>query len=170
MSKRLSDFSVTTKVVAAFACVLVATVALGISSYVRLEGVNAALSEIRDDWVPGVESLGQMKFVSMRYRQRQAVYLMLTTPEAAAKERANLDVIAGQFDPSFKLYSETADTPWERTNSDAIGTRWKAYLALEPELFAILRTKGQTAANDYYMTTLKHSYDALQDAVEAGTA
>ena len=99
----IKDWSVSRKVISAFALILVATVALGVFSVERLSQVNDKAADIRTNWLPATRMLGEIKYLSMRYRQRQAIYLM--TGEADRnKERAYLDTIKADFDQTFNPY------------------------------------------------------------------
>ena len=156
----------------------VATVALGLFSLERMNMVQTSTADLRDNWAPNASLLGEMKFVSMRYRQRQAVYLMWTTEAQQEKERANLAKLKAQFEGLCQRFSASVDSDEERTMFQEVRDDWNAYLAVEPEMFAVLKQQGAAAANTYYAAgTAKHTYDKLQTVLEkyaayygAGTA
>ncbi|GAA0530869.1 methyl-accepting chemotaxis protein [Rhizomicrobium palustre] len=166
----LKNWSVRSKVIAAFACVLAATLALGLFSLQRLASVQNNVLEFRDDWTPGIRSTEEMKFISMRYRQRQAVYLMLETDAERTAEKANLAKLKGQFEAVYSKFASTSDSPVEREMTQALKAKWDAYVALEPEMFSVLQTQGMKPSLVYYAKgPAKRTYDKLQATLEADT-
>jgi methyl-accepting chemotaxis protein len=166
MTEFLKNWSVQKKVIGAFACVLAATIGLGLMAMQRLEIVQANAVEFRDRWTPGIQALGNMKFLSMRYRQRQAVYLMLKDPAAWDKERANLDGIKTKFDEAYAEFAPSADNDDERAMSVAVKAAWSHYMDCEAEMFRLLRDQGLDSANAYYSGTAKKRADVLRDALD----
>jgi methyl-accepting chemotaxis protein len=167
VSEILKNWSVRAKVVGAFACVLAATIGLGLFAMQRLSVVQTNAVEFRDNWTPGIRAVGELKFISMRYRQRQAVYLMWTTEAQWQKEEANLAKLRNQFETVYGKFAPTADNDDERERVRALRADWDAYLAVEPAMFKLLHDQGQAAANSYYAAgPAKHTYDKLQTLLE----
>jgi methyl-accepting chemotaxis protein len=163
----LKNWSVRAKVIGAFACVLAATVGLGLFAMQRLSVVQTNAVEFRDNWAPGIRSVGELKFISMRYRQRQAVYLMWSTEAQWQKEEANLAKLRGQFEAVYGKFAPTAENDSERERVRTLRADWDAYLAAEPAMFKLLHDQGQAAANTYYAAgPAKHAYDKLQTLLE----
>jgi methyl-accepting chemotaxis protein len=161
------DISVSKKVIGAFALVVLATVVLGFFSVSRLGEVNTNATNIRDNWLPAIRMLGELKYISMRYRQRQAVYLTLTGEEEIAKERSLLDSIRADFDKVDRAYIATVDSEKEKALADTFSAKWKAYLALEDGMFSTLRAKGLAAGMNQYRTNVKASFDDFGAALNA---
>ncbi len=63
-----SNFAVRTKVLVSFAIVLSVTIVLGLLSLKQIGAINDEAAKIRDTWLPAAEVLGEIKFVTMRYR------------------------------------------------------------------------------------------------------
>lgn len=167
MVSRIADYSVRARVIAAFACVLVATLMLGIFAVYCLSVVEGKAVDFRDNWTPTIRAVGELKFISMRYRQRQAVYLMWTTKEQWDRERANLDKLKTGFEQVYAGYAPTVTNDDERQMLQDVKTDWESYLAVEPEMFQVLHDKGVSAANAYYASgTAKRTYDVLQKLIE----
>ena len=167
MSEILKNWSVRAKVIGAFACVLAATIGLGLFAMQRLSVVQTNAVEFRDNWTPGIRAIGELKFISMRYRQRQAVYLMWTTEAQWQKEEANLAKLRNQFETVYGKFAPTADNDDERERVRTLRADWDAYLAAEPGMFKLLHNQGLAAANSYYAAgPAKYTYDKLQTLLE----
>nr|WP_243850775.1 methyl-accepting chemotaxis protein [Rhizomicrobium electricum] len=161
----IKDLSVSKKVIGAFALVLIATIGLGFFSVGRLSLVNQKAADIRDNWLPATRELGEIKYITMRYRQRQAVYLMLTSDTEREKERSNMAALRTEFDEAYKKYEATIDTDEEREIAKAINAAWQSYLARETSLFGDQQSKGSAAAFEDYKTTSKDLFDVVRNAI-----
>jgi len=166
VSKMIKNLSVRAKVIGAFACVLAATLLLGMFAIQRLSVVQTEAVDFRDNWTPGIQAIGDMKFVTMRYRQRQAVYLMLNGDAAWTKEQANLDKLKAQFESLYAKFAPSADNDAERMLIRDLRSTWDAYLATEPEMFRVLRVEGIAPANAYYTGKAKESADVLRAVLD----
>lgn len=71
MQRYLSAMTIRAKIVLAFALIICGTVALGLVSLNRLNGVDAAAAQVRDDALPSTRALGRMAQTSERLRLDQ---------------------------------------------------------------------------------------------------
>ena len=161
------NLTVSRKVIGSFTLVLLATIALGLFSVQRLGEVNAKAADIRDNWLPATRMLGELKYITMRYRQRQAVYLMWSTDAQRAKERGILDSIKADYDRVYAEYQPIIDTDRERELAADLTVRWQNYLAIEKDMFDDARLKGQAVALDEYNVPDKKAFDQVYAALDA---
>src|SRR5512139_827163 len=76
MERRFRDFSVGTKVMGAFACVLIATIALGLFAVQRLSDLDRNADEMSGHWVPAMKVLAEFQYNSTRFRSFSSTYLL----------------------------------------------------------------------------------------------
>jgi methyl-accepting chemotaxis protein len=135
MSGLLSHLSIRSKLIVVFALVLCGTVGLGLFAVQRLDGVNGAAADLRDNWLPATRALGDMGRFAERVRVRQA----LQADATAENRSSNADSMKDQvklFEDSFKKYLATIDLDppdiivEERGLADTMTNTWKAYKVL----------------------------------------
>src|SRR6266568_3466089 len=109
MSGLLSRISIRSKLIAVFALILCGTVGLGLFAVQRLDGVNAAATDLRDNWLPATRALGDMSRFAEKMRVKQA----LQADATAADDRSGLaDAVKQQtrlFEDAFKKYLATIE-------------------------------------------------------------
>src|ERR1700760_4535443 len=79
MLSLFSRYTIRANVVGAFALALVCTIGLGLFSVQRLDAVNAAAADIRNNWLPSTRLLGRMAQIAERLRSEQGAALLLRT-------------------------------------------------------------------------------------------
>jgi len=163
--------SIRQKVVACFGVVVVMTVILGLFSLRELGAVNDAAAEIRDDWLPATQILGEIKFTTMRYRQIEAAHILQSDLEAKAKEAATMRKLAGDVQALFAKHRALVTSENERRRSDTIVEQWSRYLALSKELVATSIAGDTTAAVGRYTGDLRSTFNKyfadLQEVIDA---
>ncbi len=125
------NFSVRTKVVSAFASVLVAMIGLGLFAIDRASVINARAAEIRDDYLVSTRAIGEMQYFMTRVRVREAVYL-LESPAARTKEMETLDSYKAKVAQYREQFSTEIDPGKERAMADSELGAWDRYLTMEP--------------------------------------
>jgi hypothetical protein len=76
--RALGNLSIRSKVVAAFAVVLALTVGLGAFAVQRLQSVESASAEIRDNWMPSVAAASRLEAAWKDYRLALARHVVST--------------------------------------------------------------------------------------------
>jgi methyl-accepting chemotaxis protein len=169
-----NNLSIRNKVLVSFGVVVAVTLTLGALSLRQLGLVNDTAAQIRDRWLPATEVLGEIKFVSMRYRQIEAAHLLELSPEAKAAEAATLQQLIGQVDKQFNEYRLLLTSDKERRQVDVIQKEWRDYLELSRR-FVALSVKNDTAndvksyTGDMRSTFNKYFAD-LQGRIDATVA
>ena len=119
------NLTIRSKVMSAFATVLIVTAMLGVFAINRLSTVNDGAETVASNYLVGSDGLADLAYNAMRYRQLQAAHILQSTPQAKAKEAETMRASArergkGLGDlfarPSIRAMSAT----WP-TNSTATG-------------------------------------------------
>ncbi|MGA7673724.1 MAG: methyl-accepting chemotaxis protein [Rhizomicrobium sp.] len=166
IATKFKNLSVSTKVISAFACVLIATVALGLFSVQRLSQVNANAVDIRDHWLQGTRVLGELQYSATRYRSWNGAYLLFSTDEMRETGRQNLESLQVAVGESLRKYQALAGSDKERGMADQIANKWGAYQPLLDKELEINKTNGQAAAVAYYMGPMMKSFTEFKDAID----
>ena len=157
----LNDLSIRSKVIIGFAVAFLVTALLGGLSYQRLVSIVSQSAEISDNWMPSVQSLAEYEVALNRYRQLEAVWILVGTAEARAKEEANLAEAAKELDSEWATYQKLISSPEERKLAEAIALGWKAYT----EISRKLRQLPSAEAQALYLGDSRKSYLELREHV-----
>ena len=170
ISAKFKDLSVSTKVVSAFACVLIATIALGIFSVQRLSQVDANAVELRSHWLQGTRILGEVQYTATRYRSWNGAILEFSTPELQELGKKNLDLLEVAVGEALNKYQAMAASDKERALAEQIHSKWVAYQPMLEMELVINKARGQADGVNYYMGPMMKSFTELKDAIDAAIA
>jgi len=140
----LNNLSIRGKVLAAFACVFVTILGLGLFAAERLSQVNHEAADIRDNWLPGTRVLGQLAQATEMHRQVDALHILRTTETEMDQTEATLKTLEQTVVKAQQEYAPLVSPGEERRFADEIARGWQSYLALSAKMQAISR-KGQKA-------------------------
>ncbi|MDR3528083.1 MAG: methyl-accepting chemotaxis protein [Rhizomicrobium sp.] len=164
---RLTDYSVVSKIVAAFAMVLFATFALGIFANVRLHAVNTNARALGERWLPDMQQLGQLQYTATRLRSWQGAVLMSTSPEKRTLALAKLEALRAKTATLVQEFAASTDSDEEKALGTRVSQAWAAYEPMLQTELAIEKEKGQAAAFEYYMSTMMSGFEELRMSFEA---
>ena len=170
IASKFRDLSVSTKVIGAFAFVLIATVALGIFSVQRLSQVEANAVELRNHWLQGTRVLGEVQYTATRYRSWNGAYISFSTPELQDLGKKNLDLLQVAVGEVLQKYKAIATTDKERAFGEQIDSKWTAYQPMLEMELAIIKSRGQAEAVNYYMGPMMKSFTELKNAIDTTIA
>ncbi len=121
----LNNFTVRSKIIGAFALVLIVTIGLGAFSLQRLGTVNAGATEIAENWLVATHALGNFGTATMRYRQVQGSVALAPTPELAARETTHLEKdVVPAVQAALAEYEPTINPGEERALFDRVMPLW----------------------------------------------
>jgi methyl-accepting chemotaxis protein len=158
---RISNVSIRTRVIAAFATVLLVTVTLGMFAKIRLGEVNDAAVDIRDNWLPATRDLGVVASVTERFRSNQASQLLAATPDEAARLRDRVPQIEAGRDAAWKHYAATITPGEERRLADAYLEAWNGYLAMSKTWRARFDAHDPTV-NEFFVQAMQDQFDKMR--------
>lgn len=168
MDMRLSNYSVNAKVIAAFVCVLVATIGLGVFANYSVHLVNLAAQELGQRNVPKTQQLAGLRYNSTRFRAEQGAALLAPSPEARAGSMARMAEARALVSGFVSRVVKSAENEAERTNAQKISDAWSAYTSSADRMLEISASQGAEAANTYYVTDMQAQFDTLRGLVTAG--
>lgn len=164
---RIKDVSVRSKIMAALACVLVASIALGAFSVLRLSALNDRAVDIRDNWMQAIGYLGKYEYNLTRMCVFHANLLLAKTDadnESIVTGIAKHRALVAEY---WTKYEPTIMSPEERILANKIESAAAAYAPMVDEERSLLKNKGAEAANAYYMGPMRAAFTELATAIEA---
>ncbi len=145
------NLTIRSKVLTAFASVLVVTIILGVFAMNRLSVVNDGAMTVSNNYLVSANSLGGLVANATRYRQLQAAYI-LTSDRALKDNLAQSMVTALEgVDKGWATYAPTIDPGYERGIAEKFHSEWAQYLATRDKLME-LANAGKTAEAAAYYT------------------
>ncbi len=170
VATKFKDLSVSTKVVSAFACVLIATIALGLFAAQRLSQVNTNAEEMRSHWLQGTRVLGEVQYTATRFRSWNGAVLEFSTPELQDLGKQNLELLQVAVGEALRKYRALSVSDQERTLANQIESKWAAYLPMLEIELAISKSRGQADAVAYYMGPMMKSFTELKNEIDGAIA
>jgi len=170
IASTFQNLSVRAKVIGAFAVVLIATVALGAFAIERLSDVDSHAENIRNNWLPSVQHLGELNYDATRIRQKQASYLLEPTEEGRARQAADVKTLEADADRAIQIYEPFIGPGRERDLASKFEAAWQTFVSQQDQLIDLYRTKGQAAAFAYFNGPYKNSFETFHTALEADLA
>jgi len=162
-----NNLTIRTKVIGAFALVLVITAVLGVFAVTRLSKVNDGAEELASNWLVATRSLGDFATATSRFRQVEASVALATTDEARQQEDQRLN---GELLPAVKaalaVYEPTIGEGEERNLYTGVSAKWNAYLGMTERYMALARTDRAKAGN-MYLGEMKTSFNDFHDSLKA---
>ena len=162
-----ASLSISTKVLLAFAVVLLTTLALGGFALDRLGQVNAAAADVRNEYLPATRVLGQIGALAFRYRQLEATHLLAATPAGKADEAKTMAEVAAQVTASIAAYGPLPRNPEAIRTAAGFPGAWEAYLTLSRKLLVLSNADQTGEATRLYTGDMRTSFNRFKDQVGA---
>src|SRR5579863_3476745 len=141
----VNDISIQAKVFLCFISALLVTAGLGLFSLDRLSAVNDVAEEIRGDFLPGTETLGDIARHAERYWALGSEHILATTPDLMQGVEDRLKGEIEALKKAQRAYEPTISTPEERTLAQQFSKSWDSFVA-EEQTFLQLSRKGDKEA------------------------
>jgi methyl-accepting chemotaxis protein len=138
----LAKLSIRAKLVAVVALLLVSLGAMGAFALMQLRSQNAYLVEIQSNWLPGVQTLGELRASTITYRVVVRDMVALTDPEARARTEKTMETVAQNIDKVRKAYEPLIASDEERAVYKEFSDHWASYTTEVRGLIA-MAVKGQ---------------------------
>ena len=163
-----ANLRIRTKLIVAFAAVLVCTAGLGLFALQRLGQINTIMVEVDKDELPSIRMLGVLSYDTTRFRQLEAT-LALAPDRAAQDEEAKLlNEVRVHAEQAFKDYGSLVNAGDERRMADVVSQGWRNYLALDDKFLASARQGESTAAlAAVFRGDMRTEYRKLQQALDS---
>ena len=167
MAELLRNFSVSRKVIATSILVLVTTIALGLFAVQRLAVVNGSAAELRDNWLPAMRILGDLRYHATRFRSIEGSYLLPTSEADHAHAAADLKKYEGLIAADLDHLGAALNDDEGRQLTDTVKAKWAEYLPMFDEEMDRNKNKGAAAAAAYFTSDMKSAFNAFYKPIEA---
>ena len=152
------------RVIAAFAIVLAACVGLGVFAEQKLSAVNAAASDVANNWLPASNALGDLATNFEYYRSLQGQVLNLSGADRDSKLN-KMHKARDAMEAAWGIYAPTVTAGQERGLADNVRHAMDAYLSGEDGFMAEVNGNDPAKASQDYAFTMLPQVNALRDAI-----
>jgi methyl-accepting chemotaxis protein len=169
--RSINTRSIGAKVTFIFSAMLVVTVALGAFSIERLGAVNAAATDVRNQWLPATSLMGTLASAVEQFRILESVYLLSSSDEGTRKrieatmrnQQAKIQQLRNDYEPMVTAGSE-------RELINEFDKQWVQYTGVHMSLIKLKRKNDEAGAaqlftgqeRDIFNATLKNLTDDMQ--------
>ena len=160
----LKHTTIRLRVIAAFVIVLGACAGLGLFAEQRLSAVNAAATDIADNWLPASNALGDLAQSFEYYRSLQGQIAQLTGKERDSK-LAKMHKARDTMETAWRTYVPTISGADEHAMADDIRRDMDAYFADEDGFMAEVNGGDIAKATQDYAFAMLPQVDALRGAI-----
>ncbi len=168
--KFVRDLSIRSKVMAAFALVLLFTCGVGFFAVNRLSAVNDAANDIRSSWLPSVSTLGQVAMLSERTKAIQNNIISAPPGSDTSKAEGALNATLQARDKAWRAYQAMITPGKEQLLAAEIAKQWDAFANEWDQAEAMLKkgdAKDAAALNSGDMLAIMGK---LRNALDADIA
>ncbi len=159
----ISNWTIRSKVIGAFAAVLIATLGLGAFSIDRLGAVNDVAAKVRDDYLSSVAYLGDVAKQSERFRLKRAYVLLTSDPAEAARFEEELKATTSARDKAWQDYVPNEDPGEETALAKEVENAWAAYGRDGDTLHGMLAAGRKEEAIAFFLTgALRTDFDKVR--------
>jgi methyl-accepting chemotaxis protein len=150
--------------------VLAVAALLGLFAVRQLWIVNANAADIRDNWLPATQTLGELNYAVTRYRAAQATTLIVDPGPLQEKQVARVAMYKAKIDSAMSRYLPTISTDEERAIANRIQSNFDTYRPMYEKAIAMARAGQRQEAGKYYLGEMRDAFDALNKAISEDIA
>jgi len=126
-----------TRVQAGFVLVLLLAAIQGGVAYVEMDKINEQSTEIERNWLPSVETVGELKAQVATYRSLRFQHVLALTAADKTRIAQELQALDGQIEAHLGRLKTLSNTDEERALYERFVTAWQASRAMRPQLLAL---------------------------------
>jgi methyl-accepting chemotaxis protein len=170
MLRLLDRVSVRSKIMAAFAIILLCTFANSALTYQQLATLHAASTDVAENWLPSVGVVGQLAEMAELYRSKQAHLLTATGAAQVSAIEKDLDDTMKAYDKLRVAYEPLITEGRERELVTGFDAARKTYLTQSRQLAELARRGDQKGAADLFFGDMRASTLTIREAIDADVA
>lgn len=146
------------KLFAAFGFLLFMLVLVGGNGVYGLKNMNVQTTEITTSWMPGVESINNINYLTERALSLELKMILETDKAALQTLDQQAQATLEQIDKEFQTYDKTIILDEDRQNFTQLQAKWNTYKSLHIEIVKtanqVSLVKGVTSAQAAQITEL----------------
>ena len=166
ISHFMSNLSIRSKIVAAFASLLIVIAALGWTSVQKFVVLKSSVDEITGNYMLAIDYLSEMRGLSFKYRLAVANALMTSDSAQQSKQENTLPGLTEALAVQEAKYAPTVDTDSEKAIYAEYRSAWQSFLADVKEELALLHAGHREQAVAHFQGEAVAHRRALDSALD----
>ncbi|MFP5512120.1 MAG: methyl-accepting chemotaxis protein [Alphaproteobacteria bacterium] len=163
----VTDTTIRAKSLVSFALVMLFTLGLGVFAIERLSSVNDEAAEVRDNWLPSVKAIGELRAAFDFYRILEGAHVVSTKPEEMKTEEDTMRVVLNDMEKAKQTYTALLTPGWETENYRKFLAHWETYLSIsQQKLLMLSRANESTQAGALYRGDSRTAYRAAKKVLD----
>ncbi|ONN67174.1 methyl-accepting chemotaxis protein [Herbaspirillum sp. VT-16-41] len=158
---------IATKLLLAFACLLLLTGALGGFAVLQINQVNQATGELASNWLPSIRSLNDLKVALSRLRANEAQ--MALYDDDATQRKAIVAIMNKNLETlalARKTYAAQISEPGEKALFPSVNERIEKFIALHGQTIADIEAGRADEAKRVLLGQAFQNYLSLLDEID----
>jgi methyl-accepting chemotaxis protein len=144
---KLEDFTIGSKLGAAFFVVIALTVFLGGFSLYQMKNIHASTEDIAENWLPNIKTLGDLRARTNQYRRYEMNHILAADEQERDQAEKLMGERAALIEQIEKRYGSLISSPEEKAGFEAYKKHKASYFASSAQLVKLSRD-GDTSAFD----------------------
>ena len=162
----LSDLKIRTRAIGAFGALILLFGAVGTVSYMQLSKLHFNVLDITENWMPSVETLARMEYLSARARATMAGRVLVAkNPDELEKAMTELNLFRGKYDEQAKQYLGMISGPEEQVLWDRVAPALDAY-RMEANKAIEAKKRGDVQSANDHLAGSEALFDTYINAME----
>ncbi|WP_317205906.1 methyl-accepting chemotaxis protein, partial [Janthinobacterium sp.] len=133
------DLKIATKLICSFGAVLVLTVILGVSGIFSMARINAASTELSEDWMPSVQAVMTLKSDIGELRRWELSHILYPDEAGMALPEKRMGEILAQLKTDMDKYAKLVNSAEEKAMFDEFAKINEAYLPEHNKMIELSR-------------------------------
>jgi len=134
-----SNISIRTKITAVVSGLLLALIGTGVFAVWNMQVINAAVVDIRSNWLPSVRVIGELRATTITYRNAVRQHLLFDRAQDKADLDKRIETIAERMAQNIADYKKLISSPQERALFDEWSGLWNDYMKGAQEVLILSR-------------------------------
>jgi methyl-accepting chemotaxis protein len=161
----MRDLSVRTKIIGAFACVLIATIALGLFGLQRMWVMNTHARAIGTEWFPSAKVMHELSYLTSRVRLKEATYLLESSDEAREMRLREVKMLDRKVTKTLEETRRLATGDEDAKRASDLQAKWRKYREQEAELVT-QQAADPVSAYVFFTGEYKNTFDEFRNVLE----
>ncbi|MCW2282646.1 methyl-accepting chemotaxis protein [Rhodoblastus acidophilus] len=166
------DLKIGAKITAALSALLLVAAVIGGAAFVQMGQMNSRAADIREDWLPSIARLSDLRVgIARLYRAQSDVLLAATLHEGEAEAFATLDATTTEVEQAYEKYKPLITPNSEEENlMKQFAEKWQIVVVKQKHMIEDARTGDATGAIQAYRQELMPLRAKMQEFLSKNTA
>ena len=137
MSGFLGNYKIGTRLSGGFAVILLLLCFMGATAYFQASKIYGGTEEIADNWLPSVQTLGDMRAQANTIRRASLRSVLESTPAGKQAQRSLHTEAISKMATIMQAYDKLVSSPEEADLNQKIKASWAEYLAVDKRVMEL---------------------------------